>query len=259
MRLINSAAVAVTAIGASAALTACAATAIPHSASLAASSTAVGKVTVAATAKPSAAAGTEARPRCNSLAIRTAMRSCLSRPGRSTPATRITSSAPESRPAAHPAAVVRAVAKGGIITFNCGPKPVTITMNATAKVVNTSNLVVLDGGGLVTLSGGGKREILYMDTCDPKQIWTTDHCINQEWPELVVENMTFEDGYSPIKETAGTPYGGGGGGAIYAEGGQLKVVNSRFIDNRCYRVRARSWGRGDPCDFSVEQSAGLHH
>jgi hypothetical protein len=58
------------------------------------------------------------------------------------------------------AVVVRAVTKGGIITFNCGPKPVTITMKATAKVVNTSQRVVLDGGGLVTLSGGGKREIL---------------------------------------------------------------------------------------------------
>src|SRR5579859_1985881 len=32
------------------------------------------------------------------------------------------------------AAVVRAVAAGGIITFNCGPRPVTIVMSATAKV-----------------------------------------------------------------------------------------------------------------------------
>jgi len=31
------------------------------------------------------------------------------------------------------AAVVSAVAEGGIITFNCGPKPVTITMTATAR------------------------------------------------------------------------------------------------------------------------------
>ena len=52
-------------------------------------------------------------------------------------------------------AVVAAVAAGGIITFSCGPRPVTITMTATAKVVNTSSQVVLDGGGLVTLSGGG--------------------------------------------------------------------------------------------------------
>lgn len=36
------------------------------------------------------------------------------------------------------AAVVRAVAAGGIITFDCGPDPVTITLQATAKVVNKS-------------------------------------------------------------------------------------------------------------------------
>jgi hypothetical protein len=129
------------------------------------------------------------------------------------------------------AAVVRAVAKGGIITFNCGPAPVTITMTATAKVVNTSHRVVLDGGGLITLSGGGKHQILYMNTCDKKQIWTTDDCFDQEWPQLIVQNMTFEDGYSAVRQTPTSSYGGG---AIFAEGGQLKVVNSRFIGNRCF-------------------------
>ena len=52
--------------------------------------------------------------------------------------------------------VVRAVAKGGVITFACGPDPVVITMRRPAKVVNTSRRVVIDGGGLVTLSGGGQ-------------------------------------------------------------------------------------------------------
>ena len=46
-----------------------------------------------------------------------------------------------------------------MITFNCGLKPVTIMMTATAKVVNTSHRVVLDGGNRVTLSGGGKHQI----------------------------------------------------------------------------------------------------
>ena len=58
------------------------------------------------------------------------------------------------------AKVVRAVARGGTITFNCGPNPVTITMTATAKVVNTSHQVVLDGGGKVTLNGAGKVGII---------------------------------------------------------------------------------------------------
>jgi hypothetical protein len=133
------------------------------------------------------------------------------------------------------AAVVSAVAKGGIITFNCGPKPVTITMTATAKVVNTSQQIVLAGGGLVTLSGGGTHQILYMDTCNPSQKITTDDCWDQRWPRLVVQNMTFTDGYSAVRQTKGTYFGGGGGGAIFDEGGQLKVVDSRFTGNRCYQ------------------------
>ena len=130
------------------------------------------------------------------------------------------------------AAVVRAVALGGIITFNCGPKPVTITMKATAKVVNTSHRIVLDGGGLVTLSGAGKTRILYMNTCDPKQKYTTTDCWEQHWPQLIVQNLTFRDAYSAVRETSSSSYGGG---AIFDEGGQLKVVNSGFINNRCFR------------------------
>ena len=101
-------------------------------------------------------------------------------------------------------------------------------MRATAKVRNTSAQVVLDGGGKVTLSGGGARRILYMDTCDPAQVWTTSHCQDQARPVLIVQNLTLENGNS-----TGQHYDGGGGGAIFARGGQLKVVNSKFFNNRC--------------------------
>jgi hypothetical protein len=129
------------------------------------------------------------------------------------------------------AAVVQAVAEGGIITFDCGPRPVTITMTATAKVVNTSHQVVLDGGGKVTLSGGGSTRILYMNTCDAAQTYTTSDCWEQQWPQLVVQNLTFTDAYSPAQESKTASYGGG---AIFDEGGQLKVVNSVFTGDRCY-------------------------
>lgn len=147
-------------------------------------------------------------------------------------------------------AVVAAVAAGGVITFSCGPRPVTIMMRATAKVRNTSAQVVLDGGGKVTLSGGGARRILYMDTCDPAQVWTTSHCQDQADPVLIVQNLTLENGNS-----TGQHFDGGGGGAIFARGGQLKVVNSRFIGNRCdstgpdlggAAIRALSEYRGRP-------------
>lgn len=125
-------------------------------------------------------------------------------------------------------AVVRAVARGGIIRFRCGPEPVRIEMRRTAKVVNTSRRVVLDGRGLVTLSGGGKRRILYQNTCDRRQTWTTSHCDDQATPRLVVQNLTFADG-----DSTGQTYEGGGGGAIFARGGRLKIVRSRFVGNRC--------------------------
>ena len=219
------------------ALTACATASAPHSAALtAASNSTASKTAKTASVKPSRAAthATEAaapralpaagNPQGHAFVPRAARAVNTSHPnhviGNGTPAS-CTS-----------AAVVRAVAKGGVITFNCGTKPVTITMNATAKVVNTSHRVVLDGGNRVTLSGGGKHQILYMNTCDKKQIWTTSDCFDQEWPQLIVQNLAFEDGYSAVRQTATSFYGGG---AIYAEGGQLKVVNSRFIGNRCYK------------------------
>jgi hypothetical protein len=126
------------------------------------------------------------------------------------------------------AAVVAAVAAGGVIRFDCGPAPVTIRMTATAKVLNAHPRTVLDGGGLVTLSGGGQRRILYQNTCDPQQGYTTSHCQAQDTPELVVQHLTLADGNS-TGETAE----GGGGGAVFVRGGRLSVFDSRFTGNRC--------------------------
>jgi hypothetical protein len=131
-------------------------------------------------------------------------------------------------------AVVAAVAAGGVITFSCGPRPVTITMEATAEVRNTTARVVLDGGGMVTLSGGGARRILYLNTCDPALGTASPDCFNQQWPRLIVQNMTFRDGNSTAQQTNGNFGGASGGGAIFDLGGQLKVVGSRFIGNRCF-------------------------
>src|ERR1700735_3507880 len=105
------------------------------------------------------------------------------------------------------AAVVAAVAQGGTISFDCGPGAVTIDMAQTAKVVNTSPSVVLNGGGRVTLSGQGARRILYMDTCDRKQGWATSHCQQQSTPKLLIENITFQDG-----DSSGDGKTGGGAG-----------------------------------------------
>ena len=126
------------------------------------------------------------------------------------------------------AAFVAAVEGGGVVTFDCGPDPVTIVVPRTARIFNDRGpRVVIDGGGKVTLSGGGVTRILYMNTCDPALVWTTDHCNDQDTPQLTVQNVTFVDG-----NATGLPPEGAGG-AIFARGGRFKAVNARFFRNVC--------------------------
>jgi hypothetical protein len=127
------------------------------------------------------------------------------------------------------AAFRRAVAKGGTVTFDCGPDPVTIVMDRQAEVHNdASRKVVIDGGGLVTLSGDGRHRILYQNTCDERLTWTTSHCQDQATPRLVLRHLTFTRGNS-----TGALEEGGGGGAVFVRGGRLSVVDSTFTRNRC--------------------------
>jgi hypothetical protein len=125
-------------------------------------------------------------------------------------------------------AFVSAVAQGGIITFDCGPAPITIKLTQTAKIVNdTGPKIVIDGGNKVTLSGDDKLRILYQNTCDQKQKWTTSHCDDQDHPQLTVQNLTFVHGSAKgLKDPDG-------GGAIFVRGGRFKLVNSRFFNNTC--------------------------
>ncbi|MGE3547488.1 MAG: hypothetical protein AB7L28_26420, partial [Kofleriaceae bacterium] len=130
-------------------------------------------------------------------------------------------------------AVVDAVAQGGIITFDCGPDPVTIVLSSTAKVFNNKGTkLVIDGGNKVTLSGGNAIRILYMATCDQAQVYPPGpgDCNTNPGVQLVVQNITFVDGNA---KGIGDTNNRGGGGAIYAQGGSLKVVNARFFNNVC--------------------------
>ena len=143
----------------------------------------------------------------------------------SSPTTVVGTGTPES---CTPEAFIAAVAAGGIITFNCGPDPATITLTKPAKVFNDKGpKIVIDGGGKVILSGGGTTRILYMNTCDQNQVWTTDHCQNQDTPQLTVQNLTFANANSKNETTYD------GGGAIWVRGGRFKVINSRFMNNVC--------------------------
>jgi hypothetical protein len=115
------------------------------------------------------------------------------------------------------AALDAAVAKGGIITFNCGTAPATITVT---KEVPITMGTTIDGNNLVTLSGGGTTRIMHIMSA-----W------NVTTPLLTVQNLTFSDGYTTdVMNTSKTDEGGA---AIYEDGGALVVIHCTFTNNHC--------------------------
>ncbi len=130
-------------------------------------------------------------------------------------------------------AFIAAVKTGGVVTFDCGSDPTTIVLSSPAIVFNDKTKVVIDGGGKITLSGGGSSRILYMATCDSSHGGYpsgSGDCNTNPGPQLVVQNLTFIDGSAVgIADNNNA----GGGGAIYAQGGSLKVVGCRFFANVC--------------------------
>ncbi|HUT76916.1 MAG TPA: right-handed parallel beta-helix repeat-containing protein [Polyangia bacterium] len=111
------------------------------------------------------------------------------------------------------AALQEAGGGGGVIVFDCGDEPVTITV--ASQIVFTDE-TVLDGGGLVTLSGGGASRILYLDSG-----------YDQAGPRLTVQRLTLRDGRS-LDDGDDTAVGGG---AIYRDGGSLTVIDCAFSGN----------------------------
>jgi len=148
-----------------------------------------------------------------------------------------------------PAALAKAVRGGGVVKFRCGPERVTIVLDRTLVVCNTTTCqhpwadraakvvkrLVLDGGGKVVLSGANKRPILYANTCQESFGRLDAHCDTQTTPHIVVKNLVMQNGNA----TQAPTWGGHrlenlrGGGAIAMRGGHLSVQDVVFRDNRC--------------------------
>jgi predicted outer membrane repeat protein len=88
----------------------------------------------------------------------------------------------------------------GTVTFNCGASPVTITVTSTKTISSNTSI---DGGGLITISGGNSVRIFLASGAN-----------------FSVQNLTIANGNS----------GAGNGGGIY-NGGTLTVTNSTFSGN----------------------------
>jgi hypothetical protein len=79
-------------------------------------------------------------------------------------------------------------------------------------------------------------------------------CNTNPGVQLVVQNLTFVDGSA---KGLGDKDNAGGGGAIYAQGGSLKVVNCRFFNNVCDELGSDVGGGAiRKLDYLVAAGAG---
>jgi hypothetical protein len=134
-------------------------------------------------------------------------------------------------------ALSAAVKGGGIITFNCGPSPVTISVTSTLKppisTGGTAAHIVIDGGSKITLDGGGSVQIISW----VHSTWRTSQ------DTLTLQHIQLSNGKAtgtkkiPACTTqpnaqCSTGYTDGQGGAVYMADGSLRVIDSIFTGNQ---------------------------
>lgn len=100
------------------------------------------------------------------------------------------------------------------ITFDCGPAPHTIVV--TSEKVITRDLVI-DGGGLITLDGGGTTRILKLDSY-----------FDRDYPMLTLQFLNLRNGSTA--HLPGTDVNSGGA-AVFRLGGSLVILDCIFQDN----------------------------
>jgi hypothetical protein len=130
------------------------------------------------------------------------------------------------------AALTSALTAGGIVTFNCGAKPATITVAATIELPFDKDTVI-DGGGKITIDGGGTVRIL--DWSSPNYRKTTF--------SLTLQHITFAHGhatgtmaYAPAPAPCSTGFYDGAGGALQMRDGVLHVIDATFLDNEAEKL-----------------------
>jgi hypothetical protein len=120
-------------------------------------------------------------------------------------------------------AIEDALTTGGVIVFDCGEDPITITFTS-EKVITADT--VLDGGELVTLSGGGETRIINMDTGN----------FEATSPQLTLQRLTLRDGRATGTATELGYDVDGGGGAIFYRGGTVTAIDCVFADNEAAEI-----------------------
>jgi len=126
------------------------------------------------------------------------------------------------------AALDDAVARGGVITFDCGPEPVSISLTATLELPIDRHTVI-DGGNKVTNDGGKAVRILDWNSGN----WLVNENV------LTLQHLTLADGKAIGTELIPTRpppcsqgYDDGQGGALMMRDGVLHAIDVVFTGNQ---------------------------
>jgi len=121
-----------------------------------------------------------------------------------------------------------AVAKGGIITFNCGDGLVTIPVTATLEFPSTKSSV-LDGGRKVTLDGGGAVQIMRFQS---DNFQANDNGLTLQHIKIINGKSTPTEAIPTHPEPCSQGWNDGEGGALFMRDGYLVVIDSIFANNQ---------------------------
>ena len=123
-------------------------------------------------------------------------------------------------------ALADAVAQGGIITFDCGG-PVSITIPQQIELrIDTDTTI--DGGGVVTLDGGGDSRIFYYNSPNFR---ATETLVTLQGLRLINARAPASDFLDDPGTGCAWGYKNGEGGALYMRDGRLRVFDSEFENN----------------------------
>jgi predicted outer membrane repeat protein len=152
-------------------------------------------------------------------------------------------------------ALRRAMTTDGVVTFSCGAAPVTITVASPLATGwrGTASNITIDGAGLVTLSGGGRRQVFTftggrvtlrrLNFIDASGI--NGGAILNGATILIVNQCEFDGNRARY------------GGAIYNIMGAVTVSDSRFFGNQATSGGAIFSSRGEATTASMTVQGGI--
>ncbi|MDX2302792.1 MAG: IPT/TIG domain-containing protein [Microscillaceae bacterium] len=128
-----------------------------------------------------------------------------------------------------PEVLQSALNNGGRIICNCGANPLTFNLSSELRV--TVNNTILDGGGLITLNGNNTTRIIRVN----------------EGVDFTLQNITLTQGRAPGSGGLFAESGGAilvGSGITGNGGGELKLINSNFVNNSITNLNTAERGGG---------------